>query len=407
MKPVILTFTRNYLPGHLAGGPVRTIANMVDRLGAEFEFRIVTSDRDVGDAAPYPDIQRDRWIALGKGWVRYVSPSHRGLRELARLVSGTAHDIVYLNSLFDQRFTRRVLLARRLGWVRRAPLILAPRGELSPGALAIKKSRKQLYGRLSGLCGLYRDITWQASSELEKEAIARAIERLLPEKSHGSHDLRGRVVVAPDVVLPETTPEVQWAAQAKRRNPARFSIVFVSRISPMKNLAYALRVVSRVRCSVQFSIYGPIEDAGYWRSCQAIIGSMPAHVEVSYCGRIESSDVVGAIAKHDLFLLPTQGENFGHVIYEALCAGTAVLVSDQTPWRDLEQMGVGWDLPLANVDQFVSRIEYMSTWGEREFQRVAENARRFAAKVSGDANTVAVNRRLFRDALASNSASPS
>ena len=49
----ILTFVDYYLPGYKAGGPIRTIANMVSQLGGEFEFLIVTRERDFLDTVPY------------------------------------------------------------------------------------------------------------------------------------------------------------------------------------------------------------------------------------------------------------------------------------------------------------------------------------------------------------------
>ena len=86
MKPIILTFTRHYLPGQRAGGPIRTIANLVERLGDEFEFRIVAVDRDVGDTRPYPNVERGAWTRCGKGWVLYTSPRILRLRETAHLM---------------------------------------------------------------------------------------------------------------------------------------------------------------------------------------------------------------------------------------------------------------------------------------------------------------------------------
>ena len=58
-KLKILTFIGWYLPGYRGGGPTRTLANMVDRLGDEFEFKIVTSDRDSKDTKSYPCIMVD------------------------------------------------------------------------------------------------------------------------------------------------------------------------------------------------------------------------------------------------------------------------------------------------------------------------------------------------------------
>jgi hypothetical protein len=61
----ILTSVGYYLPGYKAGGPIRTLANMVGRLGDEFQFKIVTADRDFDDTKPYPEIKIDGWNSKG------------------------------------------------------------------------------------------------------------------------------------------------------------------------------------------------------------------------------------------------------------------------------------------------------------------------------------------------------
>lgn len=48
MKNILILMGR-YLPGYKDGGPVRTIVNLVDILGNEYNFNIMTSDRDHGD----------------------------------------------------------------------------------------------------------------------------------------------------------------------------------------------------------------------------------------------------------------------------------------------------------------------------------------------------------------------
>ncbi len=53
-------FIGNYLPGYKSGGIQRVTINTVDHLCDEFEFRIVTRDRDLGVEQPYPDIDYKR-----------------------------------------------------------------------------------------------------------------------------------------------------------------------------------------------------------------------------------------------------------------------------------------------------------------------------------------------------------
>ncbi len=60
------------------------------------------------------------------------------------------------------------------------------------------------------------------------------------------------------------------------------------------------------------------------------------------------------------------GENFGHVIAEALSVGTPVLIADTTPWRNLESDQLGWDLPLSEPDLFAEKIDHCAQYSMNE-----------------------------------------
>jgi len=107
LKPTILTFVGYYLPGYKSGGPVRTIANMVDHLGDELDFRIVTSDRDAMDAEPYAEVTVEKWNQVGNAQVYYISPKRRSLPGIADLIQHTTYDVLYLNSFFKILFRYR------------------------------------------------------------------------------------------------------------------------------------------------------------------------------------------------------------------------------------------------------------------------------------------------------------
>lgn len=390
MKPVVLVFIGYYLPAFRAGGPVRTIANIVERLGDEFEFLIVTRDRDIGDRGAFEGIHADVWCKVGNAQVMYVDPHGLTLRKVASLIRTTPHDLIYLNSFFDPEFTQMVLINRYLRRIPSRPIVLAPRGELSLGALGLKQFKKRVYIRLARLLGLYAGLIWQGSSERELADIARVFPRAKTYQT-------GHLVVAPDVtdsVLVEAPSK-----KGRRDSDGRLRLCFLSRISPIKNLEYALSILARVKVPVVFAIYGPIEDPAYWRACETKIKSLPGHIEVSYEGRVRPQDVISTLAKHDVFFLPTRGENFGHVIHEALRAGLAILISDQTPWLGLEQRDVGWDIPLADEDQFVQRIEQASGWSVGVRNALSIRARALAAQISNDVDVLNANRNLFSDAI--------
>lgn len=106
-----------------------------------------------------------------------------------------------------------------------------------------------------------------------------------------------------------------------------------------------------------FDIYGPIEDDSYWKECQIEIEKLPKNVTVNYCGLVSHDAVHEIFSKYDAFLFPTFSENYGHVIAEALAVGTPVIISDQTPWNDINDANAGWALPLENEEAFTSAIQ--------------------------------------------------
>ena len=64
MKKNILIVFNYYYPGFKAGGPIRSIKNICDVLFNEFEFYILTTDRDMNETNAYPNIITNKWIHI-------------------------------------------------------------------------------------------------------------------------------------------------------------------------------------------------------------------------------------------------------------------------------------------------------------------------------------------------------
>ena len=163
----------------------------------------------------------------------------------------------------------------------------------------------------------------------------------------------------------------------------------------MKNLKFALSILGKTKRRVNFDIYGEINDIAYWDECKLTIKSSPPNIKCQYKGAIQHSEVISTISKYDLFFLPTRGENYGHAIVEAFIAGTPVLISDSTPWRNLEALGIGKDISLERPDEFVSFIESFTRLGADEQVVMRKRAMAFGEKIASDASTIAMNRALF------------
>ncbi len=339
-RPRILVFADYYLPGFKAGGPIASLSNIVKLLGDEFEFFVLTRDRDAGDRQPYDETARGEWVQVGKASVLYSADL--SLRQIRRRIIEISPSVVYLNSFFSV-LSVKTLLLRRLGLLPSVSIILAPRGEFSPAALELKSVRKRRYRKLASLAGACGDLVWHASSDFEREQIERAL--------HDDRTKRFRIQVAadlPDIRLLDSNA----GAEKPEKAPGLAKLLFVSRISPMKNLPFALEMLGKINGRLEFDIYGPIDDMAHWEECARRIRELPANVTVRYRGAISSSRASGVAAAYHFFILPTQGESFGHAILEALAAGCPVILSDRTPWRDLFERGAGWCLPLEAVRQW-------------------------------------------------------
>ncbi|MER9052099.1 glycosyltransferase family 4 protein [Mesorhizobium sp. M0923] len=385
MKPVVLLFVRHYLPGFKSGGPIRTIQNLVDHLSSEIDFRIVTSDRDATDTEPYRNIVSNTWLERGGARVFYCSPEAKKFSKVRELIAGTPHDIMYLNSYFDPVFTVKPLVARRFFNGEFRPCIIAPRGEFAGSALALKSLRKSAFINCAHAVGLYSGVTWQASSEAEAQDIAR----ILPNAENS-------------VVICNNLPPLKNGKIV--RNPRRdtaipLQVCFLSRITPMKNLDFALQVLMRVKHPVHFSIYGPIRDEQYWGQCQTLIRSLPESVTVDFAGPVAHNDVAEKLSCHDLFFLPTRGENYGHVILEALSAGLPILIADTTPWSHVVENGAGWALPLNNIDAFVQRINEIAVLDADNHELMRRQAKALALRHLHDEGAVPSTLKLFTNSL--------
>jgi len=385
-KTKILVFIGHYLPGFKSGGILRSVENIVNNFCDEFDFLIITRDRDLGDDEPYPHIKHNGWQAIGKAQVYYLDHAAQSLKAVCKLVNSTPCDLIYLNSFFDP-LTVKVLAARKMGRIAHKPVILAPRGEFAWASLKIKYPKKLAYIRLSTWFRLYHGIIWHASSEHEQADIAGVM--------HIDSEFMG---IARDLPVRIGRDKLKKNRNRKRSDDDRLHVVFLSRISPEKNLDYALNVLSEVQANVVFDIYGTTEDENYWYKCKQYISTLPDNIIVNYRGAISPDQSVATFAGYDMFLFPSGGENYGHVIAESLLAGTQVLISKNTPWLELEQQGLGWDFPLEDIERFVATIEQVAGMSSAELELKRMHVSRNIDKILINQQDYEDNRQLFLQA---------
>ena len=366
-RPRVLVVADYYLPGFRAGGPVRAISNTFARLAENVDFFVITRDHDA-DGSSY-DVEPEGWTENASGSVRYARRLTPGV--LRRCVADSACDVIWLNSFFS----RASLGVLALRWMRRihTPVLLAPRGEFAPAALAVKWRRKAMAMRLLRWSGCLRGIHWLAASDVERQEINEAI---------GTESI---------TCISESVAEVPRGDDKRpAKSPRCLRAVFASRIMPTKNLAFLLDVLASCDGEIHLDVIGPLEDRAYWARCQAQMARLPSRVTVTYAGELAHRDLQRQLSTYDVMILPTLGENFGHIVVEAWAAGCPVLVSDRTPWRQLRASGIGWDVSL-DRDAWVAAIGECLAMSADAHQAMRRRAREHARRVwregvSGDSS---------------------
>tara|TARA_Y100000768_G_C23952777_1_gene671109 strand:- start:172 stop:1329 length:1158 start_codon:yes stop_codon:yes gene_type:complete len=313
----ILVFIDWFLPGYKAGGPIRSMVNMIELLKDEFNFYVVTSDTDYTETQPYPGIEPNKWVKLEEYLeVCYLSQDRTSRSTVLKILKETDYDVVYINGLFSTYFSIMPL------WCfssKSRKIIVNPRGMAAPSAIGNKAIRKRFYLKLACMFGKYKNVLFHTSSPIE------------------SNQVKCIVGNATKLYEVENVPRVSFKSKNDRnvsKVKGSLKLITVARVSGEKNILYGLKRLKSVQGKVDYSIFGPLNELDYWQSCQEVIQQLPSNIRVQYKGALPYENIREELAKHHVMYLPTKGENYGHAIVEALCECVPVLISDQTIWTE-------------------------------------------------------------------------
>ncbi len=348
-KKKVLIFISHYLPGYKMGGPVNSIFNISLQLKDEFDFYVITSSRDLGEDSPYREVKTDKFIAVNHVKVMYCDTKERFYSNIISHLKNNVYDTIYLNSLFEFKFSLFIILLKYFRIIRTSKIILAPRGELFKEALLFGKFKKTIFLKLVNILKVYNNVIWHSTAEVETSTI---------KLSFSNSRIKLARVISD---FSNTTLEIN-EPEFVTQNESVLKLIFLSRISKEKNLIYAIKLLSKISYPVELHIYGPIEDQNVWRNCLIEIKLLPVNITVAYKGEVIKKLVKSYFSKYDIFFFPTHLENYGHVINEALSVGTPVLISDNTPWRKMEFYNLGWDFNLKREEDF---IKVLSEYSQR------------------------------------------
>jgi glycosyltransferase involved in cell wall biosynthesis len=363
-KKRLLVFSDWFLPGYKAGGPIRSLANLVEHIQRDFEIFLVCGDRDYMDNKPYPGIKPNVWVEKYGIKLIYLPPENQQINTCSSIIDRLNPDLVYINGIFSKPFSINPLLALRNS---RRKVIVAPRGMLAKGALGIKPFKKRVYLRFARILKLYEKVHFHATSEQEKQDISTFFHR-------------NQITTIPN--LPSIG--IKTPPKRKEKKINQLEIICVARIAPEKNIDFAIECLSKLdgELKVYMCFIGSVYDDKYMEKCTAKSKLLPANIEVDFLGSKTPNEIAKYLDKSHLFFLPTLGENYGHAIVEAFGRSLPALISDKTPWKHLNQDRLGADYALSDTSAFSGFIEKVAKMTKEEYNDYVKGIKsRFAKRV--------------------------
>lgn len=368
-KKKILVTIPWFTPAYKAGGPVQSVLNMVNVVSNGLQFEIITGDDDV-DGSKLTGIDRDQSVEFNDHTiVFYYSANHRRKGVTNKLIHSTAN-LIFINGIYSFYYNLLPLI-----FFKGKRIVVSARGMLHPPALQQKWLKKKLYLFMLKPLLKLKNAEFHATDETE----ARHIEALMGKSS--------KIWVAPNIphfLEPQHT--------FKKSN--ELHLLTVALISPMKNHLKVLQALKEIKVKVIYDIVGPVFDADYWTACQNYISTLPENIEVRYHGAVPPNQLIPFYESAHVFICPSQSENFGHAFFEALSAGKPLITSRNTPWNQLQENQIGYNVNV-DVVEMATAIRFFASMDNKEYTIWSRQAAEFSMQYEGVKQAETAYKKMF------------
>jgi glycosyltransferase involved in cell wall biosynthesis len=312
------------------GGPSVATFGMCHALDAcDVETVVATTDADGDDRLHVEtgSLQKHRGVST-IFFPRVFSESFKWSGPLASWLQAnvSAFDLVHVHAVFSHSSIAAGRACHRAG----VPYIVRPLGTLDPWSIGHHRLRKQVLMKLGTGDLLRRASILHYTSDAER-ALA---EQALPWLPRG-------------VVVPLGVDDECFVPASTFPSEAAPYVLALSRLHPKKGLEL---LVEAFHALADEPAMGPWSlviagdgDRSYASRLERLAASGAARERISFRGWVAGADRLRLVTSAQLFALPSQQENFGLAVAEAMAGGVPVMISPEVNLAaDVEAHGAGW-----------------------------------------------------------------
>ena len=270
----------------------------------------------------------DRMMGNGEEWIKAIPNDYKTplaiSNNMTRFLEDSDYDVYHTNGMWMHINHSTCAIARS----KNKPYVITPHGMLYPTAMARSAWKKWPLKKL----WFDRDVREATCIHVTCEIEGRHVRDLGYE---------GPVaVIGNPVAIPEYTYEIFRNRDYKKGGSV--IIGFLGRLHPIKRIENIIKGMSLVKPdNIEFMIMGKGDD-DYEARLRLDAKNLGIEDRVHFLGFLNGREKFEQLAKLDALFVPSDMENFGMIIPEALIVGTPVMASLGTPWEALNTEKCGW-----------------------------------------------------------------
>ena len=329
------------------GGIAESVPTLCRYLKNNHQVSMFTLDGIDSDTIKWAKSEGVKVVRFNSSWPRCIWFSWKMIWNLGFELS--SFDIVHVHS----QWTFPVWWACWLAIKKKKPLIMSPRGCFDPVRLAHSSWKKRMVGWLDLWFLMHADgivVTSQAEKKWVEDFVNNACKK---------SSLPPLYVIPNGVYHPETQADVQPILGAR---PQERTVLSLGRLHPLKGLDLLIEAWAKIKAQNglvmqgyrwNLVIAGPDEQGTKKQLCarmhhlglcfrnmteaghdEATTNVEEKPVDIRLFDAVHGEDKWKLLRRADVFVLPSQSENFGIVVGEALACNVPVVMTDVGPWKE-------------------------------------------------------------------------
>jgi len=329
--------TPSYKPAFVYGGPTMSVSMLCEHLKNEAsdnisEIKVYTTTANGAEELPVSSSTEQSIDGVSVRYFKRITGdhSHFSPKLLWYVVkSRNKFDIIHIHSWWNLVAIPVLILL----FFTKAKIVLSPRGMLS--SYTLKSRSKRFFHSFIGRF-LIKRTHIHCTSEKEFKECKEVL-----GKFNG-------FIAFNFVKIP---PLKNYKISNKTDN--EISLIFLSRIHPVKKLELLLTTLSELPESILFKLtIAGDGDIIYINNLKKLINHLGLDNRIIWHGFVSDSEKFEVLLNSDLFILPSQTENFANSVIESLSVGTPVLISDQVgiaEYISLKKLGWIFELTVESL----------------------------------------------------------